>query len=257
MQVIKIILITSQLFSFGKDHGNFSDVVNRGHLTLRHLLLKDWDASWETLAYPPHKGDFAVYTIDDLENGINFAVKGYYNTKREAIGFFQRTTDDTMVIQVKYFDFPGFNDTNVTQGLIIQDKTFSADVGLSLQNQTYNYNIIKELTGNGLKQPIKRMLSTELRFSIHSVRVYEKVRRARCLHVQGWVTFNDMDYNGQVIVNLETLTRRISCKQLNISAQDWALENTSKPLGEVLVFFCLLSMIASTLIITLTVYLCW
>jgi hypothetical protein len=28
-----------------------------------------------------------------------------------------------------------------------------------------------------------------------------------------------MDYNGQVIVNLETLTRRISCKQLNISAQ--------------------------------------
>jgi hypothetical protein len=30
---------------------------------------------WETLPYPPAQGDFAVYTIDDLESGINYAVK--------------------------------------------------------------------------------------------------------------------------------------------------------------------------------------
>lgn len=32
--------------------------------------------AWETLPYPPSTGDFAVYTIDDLENDINFAVSG-------------------------------------------------------------------------------------------------------------------------------------------------------------------------------------
>jgi hypothetical protein len=41
-----------QMFNFGYDHGNFSEVVNRGHLTLRHLLLKDWDAC---------KFDFILY----------------------------------------------------------------------------------------------------------------------------------------------------------------------------------------------------
>ncbi|XP_060567498.1 mucolipin-3-like [Ruditapes philippinarum] len=159
-----------------------------------------------------------------------------------------------MVIQVKYFDFPGFKDANVTQGVIIQDKTFSADPGLPKQNQKHDYDIIKELIGNGLEQPIKRMLSTELRFSIHSVRVYEKVRLARCLRVQGWVTFNDMDNNGQVIVNLETLTRRIKCEHLNITIKDWALENTSESLGAVLIVFCLLSLFASVAIILLAVY---
>ena len=32
--------------------------------------------AWETLAYPPAQGDFAVYTIEDLESGINYAVEG-------------------------------------------------------------------------------------------------------------------------------------------------------------------------------------
>lgn len=31
--------------------------------------------AWETLAYPPAQGEFAVYTIDDLNSGINYAVK--------------------------------------------------------------------------------------------------------------------------------------------------------------------------------------
>lgn len=30
----------------------------------------------ETVPYPPAHGDFAVYTINDLENGINYAVSG-------------------------------------------------------------------------------------------------------------------------------------------------------------------------------------
>ena len=63
------------MFTFGNDRSNFSDVVNRGELTLRHLLLKDWDANWETLPFPPAQGDFAVYDIEELKERINFAVQ--------------------------------------------------------------------------------------------------------------------------------------------------------------------------------------
>ena len=62
------------MFSFGDDRVDFNNVVHRGHLTLRHLLLEGWDASWETLPYPPAQGDFAVYDIDTLKKKINFAV---------------------------------------------------------------------------------------------------------------------------------------------------------------------------------------
>ena len=63
------------MFTFGNDRSNFSDVVNRGDLTLRHLLLKEWDAGWETLPFPPAQGDFAVYDIEELKERINFAVE--------------------------------------------------------------------------------------------------------------------------------------------------------------------------------------
>ena len=63
-----------KMFSFGNDRIDFNNVVERGHLTLRHLLLKDWDASWETIPYPPAQGDFAVYDIANLKEDINYAV---------------------------------------------------------------------------------------------------------------------------------------------------------------------------------------
>ncbi|KAH3777965.1 hypothetical protein DPMN_179416 [Dreissena polymorpha] len=39
MHLVKVGLITSQMFNFGNDRANFSNVVNRGHLALRHLFL--------------------------------------------------------------------------------------------------------------------------------------------------------------------------------------------------------------------------
>ena len=62
------------MYNFGDDRVDFNNVVHRGHLTLRHLLLKDWDAGWETPPYPPAQGDFAVYDIETLKEKINYAV---------------------------------------------------------------------------------------------------------------------------------------------------------------------------------------
>lgn len=63
------------MFNFGDERGNFNNVVKRGHLTLKNLLLKNWDASWETPPYPPAHGDFAVYDINSFKEKINFAVQ--------------------------------------------------------------------------------------------------------------------------------------------------------------------------------------
>ncbi|XP_053409003.1 mucolipin-3-like isoform X2 [Mercenaria mercenaria] len=262
IQIIKVALLTTQMFQFGNDRGNFSSVVNRGHLTLRHLLLEHWDASWETLPYPPAQGDFAVYTISDLESGINFSVQNYYNAEKDAIGYYIRTPDDKMIATVKYFDFPGFNDAHIEEGILISDKTFPIDKGLTSEttpeNETlYSYNITREFEYLNLSQPIKRMLSTTLHLTLHSVRSHINNKKATCLKIEGWVEFVDLDNNGQVSVDLDTHTRRIKCRDMNLSLSDWQLENTSETAGAAVIVFTIFSIIITTLTIAFAAFSFW
>ncbi|XP_045169051.2 uncharacterized protein LOC123531835 isoform X2 [Mercenaria mercenaria] len=259
IQITKVALLTTQMFHFGYDRGNFSSSVNRGHLTLRHLLLEHWDASWETLPYPPAQGDFAVYTISDLESGINYAVQNYYNAEKEAIGYYIRTPDDKMIATVKYFDFPGFHDSHVEDGILISDKTFPIDKGLTSkatpENKTlYSYNISREFEYLQLSQPIKRMLSTTLHFTLHSVRSHADSKKATCLRIEGSVEFSDLDNNGQVTVDLDTHSRRIRCRNMNLSVSDWQLENASEIFGTAVIVFTIVSMIITGLTILFAVF---
>ncbi|WAR25215.1 MCLN1-like protein [Mya arenaria] len=249
-QVVKVALITTQMFSFGHDRGNFSSTVNRGHLALRHLLLKGWDASWETLPYPPAQGDFALYIVEDLTEAIDFAVERYFNAEKDAIGFYVRLPMDDMVAQIKYFDFPGFSDDKVKSGIDIHTKTFPIKHGLSetidpkTKEVSYNYSISREFEFLKLTQPIKKMLLTTLTFQLHSVRVYEKDAKARCLRIKGDISFQDLDNNGQVNVDLETLTSRIKCADMNFaSLPDLALDNTSNAVAVAVIAFSVISVL--------------
>ncbi|XP_053409028.1 mucolipin-3-like [Mercenaria mercenaria] len=254
IQITKVALLTTQMFHFGYDRGNFSSSVNRGHLTLRHLLLEHWDASWETLPYPPAQGDFAVYTISDLESGINYAVQNYYNAEKEAIGYYIRRPDDKMIATVKYFDFPGFHDSHVQDRILISDKTFPIDKGLTSkttpENKTlYSYNISREFEYLQLSQPIKRLLSTTLHFTMHSVRSHADSKKATCLRIEGSVEFSDLDNNGQVTVDLVTHSRRIRCREMNLKLSDWQLENASEIFGTAVIVFTIISLIITALTI--------
>ncbi|XP_060552426.1 mucolipin-3-like [Ruditapes philippinarum] len=262
VQIIKVALLTNQMIYFGNDRGNFSSVVNRGDLALRHLLLENWDASWETLPYPPAQGDFAVYTIADLESSINYAVKNYYNAEREAIGYYVRTADDKMTATMKYFDFPGFHGASIREGINMSEITFPIDKGLSSEvthkNETvYSYNITREFDHYNVSQPIKRMLSTTLRFKLHSVRSHDSSRKATCLRVEGSVEFVNLDNNGQVLIDLDTKASRIKCKNMNLPLSDWQLENTSKEIGASVIVLCIISLLSTTATIVFAAYTLW
>jgi hypothetical protein len=45
------------------------------NVAMKNLLFKDWDAGHEGFPYPPQMGPYAVYTIDDLHEHIDFAVQ--------------------------------------------------------------------------------------------------------------------------------------------------------------------------------------
>ncbi|KAL4227191.1 Mucolipin-2 [Mactra antiquata] len=260
IQIIKLSLLTKQMLLYGNDRAKFNSIVHRGHLTLRHLLLKGWDASWETVPYPPAHGDFAVYTINSLEEGIDFAVQQYYNAEIDAIGYYKRVHSDSMDAIVKYFDFPGFHDADVDKGIDINEKHFSIEHGLTKvqtdSGTVYNYSIADELEFLNLSQPMKRMLTTTLKFNIHSVRPHEKTKHALCLSIKGEVTFTDIDNNGQVHVDLDTLTSKINCHTMNVSVEDLKLEYTSIPISKAVLVFCVISIVITVLTFIFGIYVC-
>ncbi|XP_052233018.1 uncharacterized protein LOC127845883 [Dreissena polymorpha] len=72
--VLKLVLITILVFKVGECRARLSAVVLHGQTALRHILLLQWDASYETLPYPPSIGVFAAYDIDDFKSRINYGV---------------------------------------------------------------------------------------------------------------------------------------------------------------------------------------
>ena len=68
----------------------------------------------------------------------------YYNAEEHATGFYVQRGNDNMTINFKYFDFPGFNDSDSSAGLKVygeiydnftflfpnDDKSYSAKTGL-------------------------------------------------------------------------------------------------------------------------------
>lgn len=41
-------------------------------ISFSHLFLKNWDASREVTNYPPTAGPFAIYTIDEFYESVDF-----------------------------------------------------------------------------------------------------------------------------------------------------------------------------------------
>lgn len=234
LQIAKLSCITAQMFNFGDERGKFNNVVKRGHVTLKNLLLKGWDASWETPPYPPAHGDFAVYDIKSLKEKINYAVERLYNAEEDAIGFYKRPQFDSVTAEMTYFDFGGFEDGDTFHGISIKTKAFKVHVNNHTNQSTkeisYSYDVDKDFLLNNLTEPIKRMLTFTLLFKIESVRVYIDKNKARCLLVDGKIKFEDPDNNGQVTVDLDTTTERQICLEFGYDVPDVTIEAVSKSL---------------------------
>ena len=68
-------IVTFQLALFGFDRGAHVDFLEKSNIAFKHLFLQNWEPSYETMPYPPATGAFAVYTIPNFYESVNFAQK--------------------------------------------------------------------------------------------------------------------------------------------------------------------------------------
>ncbi|XP_053401141.1 mucolipin-3-like isoform X3 [Mercenaria mercenaria] len=224
--IVKICYLTHVTFQIGHCRERVSSIIEDGYIALHHTLLQNWDASYETLPYPPSIGKFAVYNTDDLRKRINYAVENVYNAESEATGYFRKLPGDDITIYVVCFDLIDDPEKQTLKNIHTNvRRSFKPDLGLSKHekedgNTLYSYNVTVDLNNNNMSSVLDRALELRIAFSIHSLRVDRFNNDLRCLHIYGNVSFNDEDHNGQVNVNLFTDTLPIRCTKMNYSLTD-------------------------------------
>ncbi|KAI0221993.1 Mucolipin-3 [Lamellibrachia satsuma] len=91
---IQIVLVTIQLAMFGFYRAAHVNFIEKGNIAFKHLYLNGWDASYETMPYPPATGVFAIYTIPEFFRSVDYALSRYNLTEELAIGAYQFNNSD-------------------------------------------------------------------------------------------------------------------------------------------------------------------
>ena len=73
-------LFLFQLALFGDGRSKHVNFLEKSNLAFRHMYLKDWTPSYETMPYPPASGAFAIYTIPDFYRHADYVLKRVSST---------------------------------------------------------------------------------------------------------------------------------------------------------------------------------
>ncbi|KAK3596360.1 hypothetical protein CHS0354_037079 [Potamilus streckersoni] len=226
IQIIKTALLTKQMLEFGDQRAHFQGLVDRGKTTLSHLLLSSWESSMEVPPYPPNSGKYAVYTINDLTKHINFAVEKYYSSPNDAIGIYmlngsKECVEGAVIFCVNYFTYDNVKMDVSKHKAEMYDVCFKSHPNL-LDNGNCSYDIVADMKINHLNETLifNSFLKINLTFHLFSLRLDISSGSGRCLSIHGIISFTNKDDNGQALVELQTDTGEVSCKDIGVDLPD-------------------------------------
>ncbi|XP_052231389.1 mucolipin-3-like isoform X2 [Dreissena polymorpha] len=219
IHLAKLVVTTISVFSFGGCRVHVSDTITHGQLAIKHNLLKGWSAEYETIPFPPSIGPFAVYSVEDLIDRINFAVEGYYNMEYLATGHFKILPIDQIDINFRYI--------NVADS-ILEIRSSSLVPNHGLKNVTENghvvfkYNVLTDLEKFNLTDVFNSIFDVTVTASLHTFCVLRN-SAVICQQIQINVCYSDSDFNGEVGIELNTTTTTVACQRMNLKATDDAV----------------------------------
>ncbi|KAK3091912.1 hypothetical protein FSP39_023650 [Pinctada imbricata] len=223
LQIFKVIFVTIQLVIFGYERSEFVDYVEKNNIALKHLFLKDWDNSYETMPYPPAIGTYAIYTVEELKEHINFALERFYKTSDLALGHMRiwkdNGTDKPMELCL----------THYAKAYIYPNNTYEYDPKVTTDcfdilpaiNTTNNESTVVYDIDAFLRQPdvnrtidYKKLLEAQLKFVLVSFRldIDKRSFSPECFRVDGIISFDDRNRDGQMLVSLDSTLEETRCK---------------------------------------------
>ncbi|KAF6039713.1 MCOLN2 [Bugula neritina] len=253
VQILKIIIVTTQVFVFGMQRGNFVDFEQKTQLSLQHLLFKGWEPSYETMPYPAAIGRYALYKTTEIVDHLNYAMTNFNLTEKLAIGAYGFTEDQaglrskTATLTLVKFQVGEIFPNNVTYNLNPNlDKVSLTFNATKLENGTEVYDFHQVLRNNGQELSVNKLHSMELNFSLYGIHLKQGTNKVNvepdCLLIKGKIKYDNSKHNGQMTVFMEIELVSKTCNDGSIFEEDTELETIALILlDSVVVLLCFLS----------------
>ncbi|OAD62624.1 Mucolipin-3 [Eufriesea mexicana] len=240
VQLIKILLVTIQLCLFA--HNNYIHVNYTwdNRIAFSHLFLRGWDSSLEVPAYPPVTGPLAIYKRDDFYRTIDYALDGYYNLSN-AIGSYSYTAENNSIspavlclYQYKEGIIFGFNESYVFDKEIIE-------TCINITHQFHNEfgTIELLLSEQNINVNFSALVRAHLMFALKTVNLKAagSMTPPDCYKFIVKIHFDNRDFDGQMLLSLDTEPKRLQCKGDTRYITDSRIESTLRTLLNVFVIF--------------------
>ncbi|ESN91833.1 hypothetical protein HELRODRAFT_90253 [Helobdella robusta] len=220
IQILKIVIFTYQLIDFGSLRSLHIEFMETTNLALKHLYLKDWTTSYETMPYPPSMGKMACYTDQEFFQSVDFILNRYNETESIAIGNFSPaqengTTPPVEMCVHKYKEgvIWAFNQTFIFDSRVIKDcfkvmPVFDPPSNLSV------YNIEKFLESVNRTINFDSLIRITLHFNLNTVHLKSLHRSSDpdCFLLNVRILFDNSEHSGQMLLLLETYVNDVTCK---------------------------------------------
>lgn len=210
VQIIKIVLVSMQLYLFGNYRYQQFNYTTDNTVTFSHLFLRGWDATREIKAYPASAGPLAIYKVEEFFSTIDYAYEGYSNLNGSIGPYSYPNEDNTMpdmklcLYQYKSGTIFGFNESYIFDSQI-EKRCFNISANNKLLNSREYF---KHLNIN-----FSALVTAILTFSIKTVnfKVAGPKTPPDCYRFDIDIKFDNNDHDGQMLLSLESKPIRLTC----------------------------------------------
>jgi hypothetical protein len=187
--------------------------------------LKDWAPAFETLPYPPATGQFAVYAIDDLLDGIDYTMRRYNLTQIVPIGSYDYDRmDGTMppaficITKFREGTMWPHNQSYAFDAEVVQEcfevtpiKYFNT----TMNSTAEKYDIRQFFKEQNRTINFDRLNKLEIKFALKTVHLKTDggnvLAEADCFQFNVTILYDNSKHNGQVLVTLNTDLLMLDC----------------------------------------------
>jgi mucolipin 3 len=248
VQILKIIMFTSQLVVFGQDMAKFIDYKEEMQVTLKQLLLRDWDPSADAIAYPGPYVPYAVYTKTDFIQTVNHAIRVYSNITHAGVGQYgyQSNSSDTVspikICLTKYlqaeFDPSVFK---YNYSMYTKEDCTTIDQFADAGSDKWSQLDFREF----LDEPFKfqSLVSLRLDLPLRTILMEDATTgyvEIVCFDLDVGILFDNRHRIGQIIISLAGIPRMVAC-QGHVTEAGGSEFASRRTLNLLVIFFCISS----------------
>ncbi|GFN95147.1 mucolipin-3-like [Plakobranchus ocellatus] len=225
LQIVKVVIITVQIIIFGAQRQSIVEFFERSNLAFKHLLLSDWDTSFETMPYPPAAGPYAIYSISGLYNHMNYAMQQYHRLPFESLAAVELNKDkmgrpnpiELCFTANDIEEMP--NNTYIVRSGVVQNCTFvHPDHGTA---GNYTYDIKKFINETEFPLFFNRTLEITLHMYVRTyhLNLLETRYGPTCYNDSIRIVYDNDERSGQILVALDSVPLEVDCEAQVLSDQ--------------------------------------